>query len=385
MHLHSPFAVAAVLLACAAAARGGDLYQKKDGTFNPPLKGGGSAPVAADYEASNIQILDADSTSVTTQVTLKDKTYPPQKVPSIDVARIFLEPKDIPSLLKEAMDIETGGDHKKSAERFRAIGDEKRYHPVIRQDALLYAARAVAASGKVAEADQAYEALLRAFPQSFHTLLVWKDRSQMWMDAGDMEKAKGAAQKIVENPGASDGDRLEAKFLLVTINFRVAAAAKDQGGIQKALNEYKAIAQETAGKKDLASVNALARVGQGNCLLELGTVGEAKALFLDICERATDKAVCAAGFNGLGECWYRETNFVEARRCFLRTVVVYAEGAPADQIAKALYYAGDCFGRLLDSDDAKDRARRELNECKRRFPTSDWAKKAERALQGLPR
>jgi outer membrane protein assembly factor BamD (BamD/ComL family) len=377
--------VPAVLLACAAAARAGDILQRKDGSFLPPLKSGGETPQPADFDASPYQVVDADIDDIKCQMAMgKDKTVL-QNQKATDFVEIHLEPKDIPPTWREAVDAMASGDYKGAIARFRAIAEEKRNNAVIRQKALLYAARAVAATGSTGEADAAYETLFKNFPKSFYTLAAWKDRSQMWMDAGDMAKAKAAAEQILKVPGASEGDRLEAQFLLTTVNFRIAASAnpRDTAGIQKALNEYKAIDQQTARNKEQATVNALSRVGQANCLLELGQAGEAKGLFQEISDRATDKAVCAAAFNGLGECWYRENNFAEARRCFLRTVTLYAEGTAADQIAKALYYAGDCFNRLQDLEDWRDGARRELAECVRRFPTSPWADKAKRVLQGL--
>lgn len=380
---------AVVVLGCAASAHAGDLVQKKDGTFNPPTKGGGS-PAAADFEGSNWQITDATIEEITYSIPIGNPPKPAfQKLKASEVMDIYLEPKDYPQHWKEAVEAMTNGDYKRAADLFRAIGEEARVHKVVRQRAFLYAARALRDWGKVADADQAYDRLLAAFKDTFYARSLWKDRAGMWMDAGDEPRARSAAEKLMTLPGVSDSDKQETTFLVVTIDFRKAVTAKDQAGIQKALDAFKDIAGVTQGKKDLASVNALARIGQGNCLLELGKATEAKGIFEEISQaKGNEKAVDAAAFAGLGECWYRQGDakgWEEARRCFLRTSLLYAEGASADLVARALYYAGDCFHRLQDSEDWKDRARRELDDCRRRFPTSTWADKAKKLLQAVPR
>jgi hypothetical protein len=64
---------------------------------------------------------------------------------------------------------------------------------------------------------------------------------------------------------------------------------------------------------------------------------------------------------------------------------MYDDGAPGDIVAKALFYAGDCFFRLQEGDDWKVRAKRELQTCISRFPKSPWADQARRLWQSIPK
>jgi TolA-binding protein len=378
MHSLRSLVVASTLFAACPAALAGDIVQKRDGSYNPAIKG--TTPAQADFDASTIQVVDAAIGEVKISITVGGKqVLQVQK----DVAEIWLEPRDYPGNWKTAMEAFNSGDYKSAAATFKDIGAEAKTNAVVRQKALLFAARAVREGGTPAQAEASYGELLKAFPQTFYTAAACKDQSLMWMGAGNGDKALSFAETLLKLPGVSDSDRLEARFLKVTVKFREAVAKKDAAGVQKSLDEYRAIAQETAGKKDFVGVNQLARVGQGDCLLEQGNHGEAKGIFQEISERATEVAVCAAAFNGLGDCFFREGNFVEARRCFLRTASIYAEGTPGEQVARALFHAGQCFAKLQDSEDWKDRARREFSDCERRFPKSSWAEPAKRARQSL--
>lgn len=380
MHANRSFVAAAVVLAACSQALGGDFLQKKDGSFSPAIKG--TTPVAADHEASNIQVVDANVNEIKIQMTVSGKQMP-QTQKAADVAEIWLEPKDYGGSWKAAMDAYTSGDYKSAAATFKDIGEDAKANAVARQKALLFAARCVREGGSAAQAEAAYAELMKAFPQTFYSAAACKDQSEMWMDVNDGPKARAFAEALLKIPGVSESDQLAARFLKVTVDFREAVAKKDSAGIQKALDAYKAIVQETAGKKDLSGVSQSARAGMANCMLELGNVTEAKGIYVEISERAIEKAVCAAAFNGLGDCWYREGNFAEARRCFLRTATIYAEGTSGDLVARALFHAGECFVKLQDSANWKDRARREFSECERRFPKSSWAERAKRARQTL--
>jgi tetratricopeptide (TPR) repeat protein len=380
------FGIAVALVAAfAPTALAGDIIQRKDGTFTPAVKG--DTPSPEDFEASNWQIIAADSENVTYQMVVAGKPQT-MKFRSVDVLEIWMEPKDYPGGWKEAMNALASGDYASAARGFQSFGAEARINQVVRQKAYLNAARSVAATGKAADAESAYAALLKAFPNTFYVTHVDNELSEMFMDAGEEAKARAAAEALLKRPGVSEADTLKAKFLLTTIDFRKAVKDKDQAGIQKVLDQFKSMAQATAGKKEQAGVSALARIGMGNCMLELGNAKEAKGLFEEISATAKEIPVCAAAFNGLGECWFRQNDkqgWEEARRCFLRTIVLYTDGTPPDQVAKALYFAGECFYRLQDSDDWKDRARRELGECFRRFPSSPWAQKARQLLPAVPK
>jgi tetratricopeptide (TPR) repeat protein len=365
---------AAFLLAAASIAGAGDFLEKKDGGFNPALKSGGQTPAATDYEESSWQVTDATIA---------------QKMPATEVLSIWLEPKKYGSNWKAATDAMAAGNFAQAAALFQSIGNDTRAHRVVRQNALLNAARALGGAGDkaaVQAAEAGYDALLKAFPQTFYLRALWKDRWQLRMEAGDYEGAKQAIAELLKIPGVSDADKTEADLSQNSIDLKEAVGKKDQAAIQKCLDRFKEIAGKTAGQAKFASVNAQARVGTGNCLLELGNASEAKGIFEDISEHATEKPVCAAAFNGLGECWFRQNDkagFIEARRCFLRTQLLYSEGTSPEVIAKALYYSGECFYRLQDTDDWRDRAKRELSDCMRRFKSSVWADRARKLLPAI--
>ena len=369
-------AAALLLLGGASSALAGDYVQKKDGSFQPPLKS--QTPSAQDYEASSWNILDANLNQVSYQLTLNNRPIN-QKMNAAEVSDIWLAPERYPPRWKDASDALAGGDYGKAYDLFKSIGDDKQVHAVVRQKALLSSARALVAADGGDRVNQAYDYLLKSFPETFYARSAWKDRASYWMDKGDETQALDALKKLLQLPGVSDSDKLEARLLQNTVAAKKAAASKDAAALQKCLDEYKAIGSDTNGKPDLVDVNRMARLGMGSTLLEIGNAKEAKGLFQEISESAQENGILAAAFNGLGECWYRQGNpegFAEARLCFLRTVTMYSEGSSPDHVAKALYYAGDCFYRLQDSDDWAANAKRELDDCQRRFPKSAWATKA---------
>jgi tetratricopeptide (TPR) repeat protein len=379
----------ACLLGCCASAVAGDLIQRKDGSFMPPLKGGGSTPTSSDFEASNYQVIDATIDEVLVHQVIAGKNQK-LNMKSADVLEIWLEQRDYPPEWKQAVELANAGNNKDAAKIFRAIAETKQIpiHPVVRQKAWLFCARSLRNQGLVNDADAAYESLLKAFPTTFYTRSLWGDRWQMWMDAGNEEKALAAIDQLLKLPGVTDADKLEAEFARITIALRKAVAAKDTGAIQKCLDGYKTIANDTQGRPDLASVNNLAKIGQGNCFLELNNVAGAKGIFEDLSQRGTSNAVLAAAWSGLGETWFKDNNvkgFKEAQRCFLRASLLYDEGAPGEVVAKALYYAGECFYRLQEGEDWKLRARKELAACYNRFPNSPWAAQARKLWQAIPK
>lgn len=378
---------ASVVAACQSAATAGDYIQRKDGSFIPPFKGG-TPQTAADFEESKVQVLDADMTNVLYSMVIGDKPQT-QKQPSADVTEIILEPKDYPQpTWKEATTAMQSGEWANAAAKFRAIGDDKKVSTVARQQALLRAARATAGPGdakSIAAADAAYDYLLKEFPASFYTRALWKDRWIMFLDGNDETKAAAAIEQLLKLAGVTDQDKLEARFASTTIRLRKAVGAKDTAGIQKALEEYRALAGETNGKKELLSTNALAKIGMGNCMLELGNATEAMGIFDEMTQReGLENAVNAAAFNGLGECYFRQASpkgFNEALRCFLRTQTIYADGASSDAVAKAMYYTGECFYRLGNN----ARANQELQTCVNKFGNSTWGGLARKLRQNLPK
>jgi len=370
-------AAALLLAASASTALAGDIVQKKDGSFQPAAKS--QPPSAQDYEGSSWSVLDADINQIKYQISLNGKMIL-QTLPAGDVAEIWLAAERYPAQWKDASEALAAGDYANAQGLFRAIGESKQVHPVVRQKALLNAARAVVAADGGTKVNEAYDFLLtKAFPNTFYARSAWKDRANYWMDRGDESQALDALKKLLQLPGVSEGDKLEARLLQNTVSCRKAVAAKDKAAIQKCHDEYKAIASDTSGRKEMVDVNRMARLGMASTLLDLGNAKDAKGLFQEIAETASDNAVLAAAYNGLGECWYRQNNaegWAEARLCFLRTVTLYAEGSSPDHVAKALYYAGDCFYRLQDGDDWATGAKQELDDCVRRFKNSPWAQKA---------
>ncbi|MCK6480699.1 MAG: hypothetical protein L6R43_11300 [Planctomycetes bacterium] len=369
-------AAAAALLAACAGAFAGDFVQKKDGSFQPPLKS--QTPGAQDYASSTWSITEADINEIKYTLVLNNKPIV-QKMPAQEVTEIWLAPERFPKDWKDASDRLASGDYNGAFGLFKAIGDAKQVHQVVRQKALLAAARSMAAADAGPKVDEAYDYMLKAFPATFYARSAWKDRANYWMDKGDEAKALDALKKLLLLPGVSDGDKMEARLLQNTVSMRKAVVAKDAAALQKCHDEYKAIAAETSGRKELVDVNRMARLGMASALLELNNPKEAKSLFQEIADTAQDNGVLAAAFNGLGECWFRQGTpeaFAEARLCFLRTVTMYSEGASAEQVAKALCFAGECFWKLSSEEGSSANARKEFDDCIRRFPNSPWAKKA---------
>ncbi len=373
----APLLAASLLLAASACALAdGDILERKDGKFLPAIKG--DRPGEQDFKDSTHAVKDATA-DVVTYTFGEIKAL--QSMPAGEIAEIHLRASVRGTVFRGAEKDMAQGNYADAAETFQKVGADPRAHPVVRQRALFNVALCRMNGGDAKGAVEAVEALLSTYSRSFYLKRALLLKVQANLESGDEAEGKKGIEQLLALPGLGESDRLDVTLARINIDFNRAANATpvDRATVSKCREEYDRIVQQTAGKAEFSAVSNGAQIGSANCLLRLGEADKARAVFQRIAyDSKADEGLLARAFNGLGECFYGQNNpeaLREARRCFLRVRILYQDAATPNEVAKALYYAGQCFKDLGDLPPAalKDAIRREWGECVQRFPKSIWA------------
>jgi tetratricopeptide (TPR) repeat protein len=155
---------------------------------------------------------------------------------------------------------------------------------------------------------------------------------------GDAEETFQALAKLP----VSEAVRQEAEL-------KAAGLSMKAGNYEAARQKLAALAQKLPAD---SPAGQRAQVSQAECLAELKKLPEALALLGQVLARARDGGVKAAAYNALGACQLQGSEVKEALWSFLWVDLVYNRD-PAEH-ARALYYLHRVFGRLNESDRARE-------------------------------
>jgi len=199
-------------------------------------------------------------------------------------------------------------------------------------------------------------------------------------DKGDIEAAKKALAQIASVPGATDVDKAASEYWQIYCDQYVGQKSSDKAALETARRRYADLLERIDRRKGYEEVAARARYGVGSCLNVLGKYDEAIAYFEGIVASSKDPTVLPGAYIGLGDAYFKTEKYVDARRAYLRVVVLWPESSSFH--ARALVQAGNCFWLVRDKD-FKQNAARELRECINRYPTSSEAAEARKLLAKL--
>jgi tetratricopeptide (TPR) repeat protein len=231
-------------------------------------------------------------------------------------------------------------------------------------------------NGDADAALEAIEALVGKFPKTKFLVEARKKAGLLHLRfRGDPQSAEREFRKIRSISGVSEAISREVDYWLIYIEED--RAGENRGALNAAKGKYEALLRQSQGK--YKNVETLARLGIGRCLLKTGAADEALAYFENIVATAdaNDAQTLAGAYIGIGDAYWTQQKWVDARRAYLRVAILW-EDFPEFH-AKALCRAGKCF-LLVRDNDFKNRARGEFQRCISWYQGSYWAQEAEKML-----
>jgi len=372
-------AFAIISAACATSADAGDLIRKTNGNWHissPAHEGG--VPTKDDLKNSRITVVDEQYEYTYYEIaTMKGAR---QKIPTREIEIIYRGATDANYAAAEDALAEGDGEaalgYLASALKSPRAKWVPQYAMFARIDAYRMMNAADAADAALAAADE----LKAKFPRTRFTKQLIRARGEILLQMkGDIAGAKRVFNELGRLPGVGATEKYSVRYWLIYCDEYLGRRNDDRGMVEKCRVLYQKLLAEIESKKGVEEVASRARYGVGSCLNALGNFAEAIAYFEGIVARSKDASVLPGAYIGLGDAYFSTKKYAEARRAYLRVVVLWPESSFH---AKALLRAGNCF-MLVRDPDFKSNAARELNECKNRYPSSPEAKEAAQLLKRL--
>ena len=216
--------------------------------------------------------------------------------------------------------------------------------------------------GQWPEALEAYRKVAQDHPESDLAADSALRAARMLQQTGKHEDAVAELAGLLQRPGLHEGLAARARFAQ-------AESLRSLGKWVDALPLYRALVGPDSGFQPAYS----AHFGVGTCTMELGAFTDATDAFNRVIEQ-TETETAARAQLALGEVLYRQKEFAEAGRAFLKVNILY--GYPKWK-ARGLLRAAQAF----DKAGRKDRAERYLKKLTTDFPESEDAAEAAKLLE----
>lgn len=307
-------------------------------------------------------------------------------VPAADVTRILWG--DAPATYDDAMRALTAGDFAAARKGFADAIQEKAALTTIRNwvDEFANAGLGRAYLG-LGDADKAAEAF--GLARSANAKSMQLDRILGGLAEAELLRGKGdaatraaddliaAAKSAKRSDWELEAHLLKAKARLQANDFTGAATAFDDAGrfAENAAN----VERNDAAKRRLQRAGIEAAVRKGWALVAKAEASKSSADF-DAARQYFDglaskhtgvPLVLASASNATGVAKLAGGDAKSALRAFMATEVVHF--AARDEVARALWYQAECWGKLGNPQGRADR----LKDLKDRFPGSEWARRAQ--------
>ncbi|MBM4049470.1 MAG: tetratricopeptide repeat protein [Planctomycetes bacterium] len=222
-----------------------------------------------------------------------------------------------------------------------------------------YVAWAERDKAQYAQAQAAFERLVKEVPNSRFTVEARLGLSQCCMALGQHDKAAAALADLVAGK-FGEGPALQGELL-------AGKSLEAQEKVADAEKKYAAVAARgEKGFPELATAGLLNRAG---CLTKMQKYADAQGILVKLAKEAQTEDLKALAYNNLGECLLAQKELREAQLAFLRVVVLYFK--VKDEHGRALYWSGQCFEKRGDP----SRANELYDELRSKYPNSAWAKK----------
>ena len=377
---------ALLLAAMGAAAHAGDVIVLADGrTIGTPKAA--DPPEPADFAASNLTITDEQVDGVAYRLAGVPAR---QTLPRAQVRAVFHDPALVPADLTEGAALIGRGRFDEGRNRLSSVTRNSAAPPWSQCEAAYRRAESFAIAGDAEGAVRGLAAFAQERPKSRYVLDAKRLRARLLWDLGRDSEAKSEHESIAQVAGVSDDEALAARFLAAWIDARPALRSDDAKSAADAAKAFDEIAGKAAAGGPLAQRCAVARSA---CLAAQGRADESLAALV---ASSGDPFVLAVGNTLLADALRRRAGekadravLEEAQERYLRVVLLYREADGAsDFVAAAWFHAAELFMELKPPDEAgaaeaRARARREWEDLARRYPRSEWGKRAKAAAAAL--
>jgi tetratricopeptide (TPR) repeat protein len=223
----------------------------------------------------------------------------------------------------------------------------------------------------------AADEVIAKHPDTRYAPLAFLAKAQAFLDAGDVAKAKAAADsfgRFITDKGLAGRWPVEQRLW----------AALTSGETGKKLEDTLIAVSTDAA--EYPSVRNRSEVAIAEALFAGKKYAEAEKIFSSIVKDAkADSRTLAAAWTGLGDCLYygrfpaapaeeKPELLKSALKAYLRPVVVYPD--ESIYVAKAAFHAGRCYQELGGDAEATDRAKRLYAFVITNFKGSRWEREA---------
>lgn len=388
---------AGLALLLAAPALAGDIIVLKSGRKYGNAKAN-VPPTDEDYAGSNISIIEEKLEEVTFRIA---DVATPQSLKSADIDRIFHDPSTTPSSLQRGQRLLDSGQHEDAYALFEEAAKDDRAPKWAQAEAAYRMAQCLWQAGALDDAANSFDEFLKSNKTSKYVPSATQANARIKLAKGDVAGARAAFEALKKMAGLPEAEALEVDYWIIWIDEQVAVQKNDKGALDKALKGYETLARALKGRAGMEDLYGKCQVGAISCMLGLGKYAEGQAEATKIVEESKDALVRAGAHTLLGRAIVLQNagsndkaKYKQALLHFLKVVTLYGNEAGAeDWMAESLFRSGELFNELrpaqTSTDEQKEeatmarlRARREWQECVQRFPRSQWADKARRALGG---
>ena len=220
-----------------------------------------------------------------------------------------------------------------------------------------------------------YEAYL-GIAEAYFYEQNWDEAEKAYKLAG--EKLEEASRKTADKPVLSD--HYGRKRWLAETKIGESYEARQKWNLAKI--RYRQVAVSAFRYGD---VSALARSGEGRCLVASKEYGRAVSFFEDMikkAEKARQFGVLGGAYCGRGDAYFGRKEYLPAMWDYKRVTVMYF--TEPQYAAKAHFRAGRCYEYLAKREkNSLKFARRHYNKVVELFPDSPWKDEAAARLQAI--
>jgi len=364
------------------AALAGDLIVLADGRMLGAQKPA-DPPSAADYAASNISVSEETLDGVVYRLAGVPTL---QTLPRPQVKRVLHDPAAVPGDLTEGLALVGKGKFVEARARFAGGAKNALCPPWARAEAAYRSAESYATQGDAAGAERALAAFAQERPRSRFVPDALRMRARLLYDLGREDEAKAQCEGVAKVLGATEEESLLAKFAAAWIDARSAIRSGDVKRMKTAADAFDDLRPRAGGR---SVVTARCAVAKAACGVSVDGLADVVAGIDDPFDLAVGHVVVADALRKRAGEKPGRAVLEEAQERYLRVVLLHADAEDAaDFVAAAQFHAGETFLELAPDDpaaaaEAKARARREWEDVVRRFPKSEWAKRARAAAAGL--
>lgn len=267
---------------------------------------------------------------------------------------------------KEALD---AGKLPDALAKFDEMLADAKLRPVLKQNALYYAAAIHQRQGEWDKAIEGYNALTAAFPKSRWLMEVGEAIVACYVGKKDVAGAGKALDKL-STEAVTGG--VDASFGSA-VNVLKGRLFEEQGKFPEALAAY-GVAEKASGVP--AAVVQQARLGQARCFVAANRKPEAEVMFRKLTSEDAANPVLAGAWNGLGDLARDDgakardaEKLLDALYYYLRGVVQYAPlpGEPMREYRRSMQGSYECFKLISDLEKNPDRKRQYAERARERM------------------